>query len=679
MEARCVDSATAAELLGVSERAIRKRIAKGDLEAGKMTGRDGGAAYAISLPVVLSRASTERKMQFFESQSTAAVNVTDADLATYRETYGEAGIEQLAKRQQAVMALDGILSARLPGKGKAVEELAEAVGVASRTLRRWHEAYMQGGLAAIMDKIDRKDKGKPKAMCQMACDLVERDMCDDRKFPQALILERLQGIAKEYGDCACDSCPYCEWSDVRKDIKPQELAEYAICEQATGRMVVPENRYPINRFAKTISPQQLEYARYGKRSWEAMYMHKTRRAKPDKVNECWFGDHHKLDLFVQDENGRIVRPWLTAWMDAYSGVFVGWALTLEPNSDTVADSFARAAVYTVGSEVVGLPSIIYIDNGKDYRSTRFEGGQLSSEALGRLNYDFCDKSILQSLNVKVIHAKPYRGWSKNIERAFGTLERWIREFPGWCGDSPDERPEDLGRTLRKLSESGKLMTFETFAKCFVERVLPQYNSFVGADGVSPMELYLQGEKARTDVPDWATMAMLKSMREKRVISTQGIRYDSQIYWHPTMAEHVREQATILINRGYNPSITVMVNDRFVCEAEPLDTMGLIDETPERIAAHMAAQKGQQRMVTDRIAKVRQATKRVAREMYAEAIDEQRGKWANVISLDARRIETSKTKIDERRSGRKSKASEGEDKVRNMMIANGAALLKKGAR
>lgn len=308
-------------------------------------------------------------------------------------------------------------------------------------------------------------------------------MCDNRKFPQNLILERLRQTADELGDGACDCCPYCEWSDARAALRPEQLAEYPACGQAEGRMVIPANRHAVNRFVETLSAQQLTFARNGKRAWEAAYMQKAKREKPTRVNECWFGDHHKLDLFVEDENGRVVRPWMTAWMDAYSGVFVGWELSLEPNSDTVADSFARAAVYTVGSDVAGLPTTIYIDNGKDYRSTRFEGERFVESDLGRLNADFCEKAgMLQALGVGVIHAKPYRGWSKNVERAFGTLERWIREFPGWCGDSPEQRPEDNGRIIKRLQSRGELMTFETFAKQFIESVLPQVAPLAGCVG-----------------------------------------------------------------------------------------------------------------------------------------------------------------------------------------------------
>ncbi len=70
-------------------------------------------------------------------------------------------------------------------------------------------------------------------------------------------------------------------------------------------------------------------------------------------------------------------------MDACSKENRRLGADIEPNSDTVADSFCRAAVYTKGSDVHGLPRYIYIDNGKDYRSHRFEGETLVETDLGR--------------------------------------------------------------------------------------------------------------------------------------------------------------------------------------------------------------------------------------------------------------------------------------------------------
>lgn len=620
-------------------------------------------------------------MLWYESQSGLTATVSAADLATYKEAFGEKGITELAERQQAVMALDGILSSAERGaRTAAIGELAKKYGVTGRTLRRWHAAYKERGLAGIMDKVERKDKGKTRSMCPLAQDYIEAQMGDNRKFPQTLVLERLRERAQELGDNACDCCVYCDGSSARRALKPAQRDAYPICQMAEGHMVIPANRYAVNRVVAAIPDAQLTYARRGKRAWEAAYMQKTRRVKPDKVNEVWFGDHHKLDLFVLDENGNLVRPWMTAWMDACSRKFVGWELTLEPNSDTVADSFCRAAVYTAGSDVHGLPRMIYIDNGKDYRSQRFEGDRFVESSLGMLNAEFYEKEgLLRALGVAVHHALPYRGWSKDVERAFGTLEDFVREFPGWCGDSPEERPEDNGRILRRLRERGELMYFETFAKCFAEKLLPKYENHIGEDGLSPNQRYHMAQKARSDTPDWATMAVFKSQCVKRVVSTQGVRLNNQLFWHPDMADVIREQVTVYYNRGYNPSVTIFRGGHFLCEAEPVEMMNLIETDQVRVAAHMADQKRQQRKITDRLAYLRQSTKRISREAYAEAIDEQRQRQATITSLEARRAEAAKEKVAAKAAGRKKAASAGENAVRSMMAANGEALLKRSAR
>lgn len=680
MEIRVMDSATAAGLLGVTDRAIRKQISQGKLKTEAMRGSKGGGNCGMSnmIPVseVLQQLDTQGRLLWYESQSGLSTQVSAADLATYKEAFGEEGLTELANRQQAVMALDGILNSGERGRTAAIDELAKKIGVTSRTLRRWHAAYKTGGLAAIMDKVERKDKGKTRSMCQLAQDYIEEQMGDNRKFPQTLVLERLRERAQELGDNACDCCVYCDGSSARRALKPAQRDAYPVCQMAEGHMVIPANRYAVNRVVAAIPDAQLTYARRGKRAWEAAYMQKTKRVKPEMVNDVWFGDHHKLDLFVIDENGNLVRPWMTAWLDACSRKFVGWELTLEPNSDTVADSFCRAAVYTAGSDVHGLPRMIYIDNGKDYRSQRFEGDRFVESSLGMLNAEFYEKEgLLRALGVAVHHALPYRGWSKDVERAFGTLEDFVREFPGWCGDSP----EDNGRILRKLRERGELMTFETFAKCFAEKLLPKYENHIGEDGLSPDQRYHRAEKARSDTPDWATMAVFKSQCVKRVVSTQGVRLNNQLFWYPGMADVIREQVTVYFNRGYNPSVTIFRGGHFLCEAEPVEMMNLIEADQERVAAHMADQKRQQRRITDRLAYLRQSTKRISREAYAEAIDEQRQRQATVTSLEARRAEQAKTQVAEKASGRRKAASAGENAVRSMIAANGEALLNRSAR
>ncbi len=65
-----------------------------------------------------------------------------------------------------------------------------------------------------------------------------------------------------------------------------------------------------------------------------VFAFKNIREKTNLVNQVWFGDHHQMDVFVIDEGGNAVRPWLTAWYDAGSGCLIGWCISTCPNSTT---------------------------------------------------------------------------------------------------------------------------------------------------------------------------------------------------------------------------------------------------------------------------------------------------------------------------------------------------------
>ena len=183
-----------------------------------------------------------------------------------------------------------------------------------------------------------------------------------------------------------------------------------------------------------------------------------------------------------------------------------------------------------------------------------------------------------------------------------------------------------------------------------------------------------GEEGLTGL---ATMAIFKSQSVKRVVTTQGVRLNNQLFWHPEMADIIREQVTIYYNRGYNSSVSVFADGHFICEAEPVELMALIDPDEERVAAHMADQKRQQRKVTDRLAYIRQSTKWITREAYAEEIDEQRQRMATVTSLEAARAGKAKQQVADKAAGRRKAAFAGENAVRSMisMFANGNIRIK----
>ena len=177
MEQR-ISTTTASRLLRVSKSTIQRQIKAGNLKAEMQKVSQGGGNCGMSnmIPVseVLQQLDTQGRLLWYESQSGLSTQVSAADLATYKEAFGEEGLTELANRQQAVMALDGILNSGERGRTAAMDALAETLGVTSRTLRRWHAAYKERGLAAIMDKVERRDKGQSRT-----CLLYTSDAADD--------------------------------------------------------------------------------------------------------------------------------------------------------------------------------------------------------------------------------------------------------------------------------------------------------------------------------------------------------------------------------------------------------------------------------------------------------------------------------------------------------------------
>jgi putative transposase len=98
-------------------------------------------------------------------------------------------------------------------------------------------------------------------------------------------------------------------------------------------------------------------------------------------------DHTKADVFVVDEETRqpLGRPWLTLAMDVCSRMVTGFYLTMEAPSrlstslcllHSVFDKSAwlREREITEPWPVAGLPDMVHVDNGADFRSRAFKRG-----------------------------------------------------------------------------------------------------------------------------------------------------------------------------------------------------------------------------------------------------------------------------------------------------------------
>lgn len=338
-------------------------------------------------------------------------------------------------------------------------------------------------------------------------------------------------------------------------------------------MIKPNCDDTVCSVIKNIPEQQDALAWTGVRSWAARYHYTPARSKPEKVNDCWFSDHKKLDIWVRtkqhsDGSWEIKRPWITAILDSATDLMISYVLSLNPNSDCIAECFARACAFTVDTPYAGICDYFYIDNGKDYRARKFKGLQNSEEDHLYLNKDFGESGILEWFGIKVIHALPYRGCSKTIESIWKTIDdEWKRELNGYCGPKPEERPFILDEQIRK----NELYTVEQFADYFADTIYPEYNNFP-VTKESPNALYSRLPKTSSFVPSWRTLSVLKSVTAERVIRPKGIQYgNNKFYWCSELGPLIeRDKGTeyriFAFDTPFNRNISVVRDHQYIGEA-----------------------------------------------------------------------------------------------------------------
>lgn len=602
-----VDVATAAMLMNVSERHVRRLISEKrfefSLESGK--GGDHGLRYAIEVDS-LSTAAQKRYAMMLDEKDNSGF-----DRGGYINRKGKEKEAELMERLDLIRECLTLMESKPEGLTLKVNALAEKNGISSSTLRAWVKKYEAGGLSEIAS-VSRSDKGSTRSICKWAQKMITDRVCQKNQPTNRAVYSELLEVAKETGKEACANCPYNEGTERRAVLISKGLIDpndKCAMEYKAG-LVVPIHYCTVDRYIKGLNESMLAYGRKGNKYWEARFMPKIRRDKPEKVNQIWFGDHHQFDVFVRTEDGKVMRPWATVWMDARSNCLVGTAISLNPNTDTIVRALDSAIYYKTDSPFYGLPEIIYIDNGKDYRSKRMEGAGgvgHNEESIGKLNLSLTEENgMLKTLGIGVVHALPYRGWSKTVERIFGTLERRYVQgvLPGWCGHNPTARPESLAEEIKK----GALLTYEEFVIYFYTKMLPEYHKLQNTEGKSPLEIYESSERARDGmVPSRELMASFKLERASRKITPEGIRLKKEMYTASFLEPYIGETVLIAYNKEDDESISIYRKGIYIGEAGRQERFKMVFEDEERITKHMERQQGARK----RIKRILLANKEIA--------------------------------------------------------------------
>ena len=603
----------AAALLKVKPSTVLKRIRKGTLEGKRSEDMPFTFDGEENFLVLLKSLPEKAQYQYHVSRLDEHVSV---DLASPRSKFGDHWIGQFINIAQLLRDAAEIRS-HYRGTGRIKEhltQLAQAHGISLSTLYRFSAQPQPREISLLYTDPAYLQYKLPKTMCLWSCDLAfALYLAKKKHYSQNEILKELKDNAKT----SCNECPY----SPKASDNPDNDNIGVTCTRCNGTMIVPKNRKVVNRLLSHVPSSLHCLAKDGYRQWRAKYGLFVTRDKPIFVNEAFSADNHVCDIFVRVKIKRTkndktyekeiaVRPVLTVWMDSASSYIVGWAISVIPNSDTIAEAFARACVYTVGDIACGLPKTVIIDQGKDYKSKLLADpcSKYSIENWDEpfLNKRFAGTGLFQALGCNVQDCIPYSPQSKSaVERFFRIIEeKYISKMCGWCHNSVAERPVDFAKTLKKLLEEKKLLTFEEFVDYFQNTILPDYHtSALDPDDVadlaeegyipsfasmSPAQRYKSLEKARNVVPDWKTMSIL--MRHYKPDATEikqyGVLFAGVYYKHDKLNEYSGQRASILyhaFNKPFAPeSIIVLVEGKAICEAFPSYRNKLTGESQARL-------------------------------------------------------------------------------------------------
>ena len=276
----------------------------------------------------------------------------------------------------------------------------------------------------------------------------------------------------------------------------------------------------------------IRYYRYGEKAFNDSLPYMERSRLDINSNDIWFSDHHKLDVAVKNERGKVVRPWLTVFYDARSNKVISFIMR-----DKAADATVVKQCLRIGMEEYGVPKEVYFDNGKDYKEKSF-------------SKDF-PVSLSNQLGINTIYATKFHGQAKTVERFFGTLtDRFCKLIPTYLGKDAKERPENMQVTFDKLESIAP--NWEEFTE-LLGGFIQDYNNTQSRgndmENKCPDQVYFENLKSKKEIHDKNILRLLcGSFEERTILSGGNIQFQNRHYYHAALMDNLGKR--VIIN--YDP-------------------------------------------------------------------------------------------------------------------------------
>ncbi len=289
-----------------------------------------------------------------------------------------------------------------------------------------------------------------------------------------------------------------------------------------------------------------------------------------EVGDIVIADGHVLNFeTLNPETGKPKRMTLLLFFDGASNHPLGWEIMASENIQCISSAFRRTCM-CLGK----IPRVVYIDNGRAFRAKFFEG----SRDLAQVGIS----GLYESLGCKVVHAWPYHGQSKTIERFFGTMHEMEVFVPSYVGNNINNKPARLHRNEKlhqKLYEGmgGRPLTLEethTAVMQWFTQYVNRPNRAAHLNGRTPHEVFQAG-RSEMSLEDIERLDMLMMSQEVRTITKDGFRLNGMLFWDEALASR-RHEILVRYDSVYSPHCVKVytLDGQFLCDARSRERYGI---------------------------------------------------------------------------------------------------------
>lgn len=408
--------------------------------------------------------------------------------------------------------------------------------------------------------------------------------------------DRLPHLAprRKGGGCRADIDPDL-WRVLLSDYLRPERPAFSACywrlsEIARERgLSLPSEKTLKRRLDNDIDPRLVVARRHGAEALRVTLPAQQRSVAHLHALELVNIDGHKFDVFVHTKDAKAgaapIRPVMIAIQDAFSRKIVAWRI-----GESESSLMTRLAFADLFRDF-GIPKACTLDNGRAFASKWITGG-----AKTRFRFKIRDDEptgVLTALGIQTRWARPYRGQSKPIERAFRTLTEVIAKHPkcagAYTGNRPDAKPENYASRAIGWDE------FEVIVKAGVAA----YNARPGrktetANGRSFDDVFAASYASAPigkASAEQLRIALLTADQVRTDARSGEIRLAGNRYWAPELSQIAGARVTLRFDPDHlHDDVHVYAQDgRFLVTASLIEAVGFDNMAAAKTRARQEAE------------------------------------------------------------------------------------------